>query len=71
MHLAVFSQQGTIGIYHDRGVVEQSFGTLLKQRHDQHDVMLGRDLAEGFGRRPGDGFGKTETVGVFTLAEVT
>src|SRR5207249_5577893 len=49
MHLTVFTQEGTVGVDHHRGVVEQALSTLLEQRSDYHDLVLSREVAQYLG----------------------
>ncbi len=70
VHLAVFAQEGAVGVEHRAGIVINAGSAALEKRNDQRDFLLFCHLRELFGGRPGDRFRKIEKVGVFRAAKI-
>ena len=70
VHLPVDAQQRTVRVNDRGGVVVEAGGAFLKERRDDDDLVLARQLAERGGAGAGDGLGEFEVRVVLALAEV-
>ena len=70
MHLAIDAEQRAVGVENRGGIVIKTGGAALKERSDDHDAQLARQLAQRFGRGPGDRLGEVEAVVIFLAAEI-
>src|SRR5579863_5900290 len=70
VHLAINSEQRSIGVNDRRRVVVKARRALLEKRSDDHDTQLGRERAQTFGRWPRNGFRQIEKPGILFAAEI-
>src|SRR5215813_4007850 len=69
--LAVLAEEGAVGVDDRGGVVEDAFLLLLVDRHDQHHLVLTRDVThQPDGRPVGHRLGPGVPLGLLHLAEV-
>ena len=60
MHLAIFSEEVSVGIDDDRGVVIKAGAALFEERGDDDNAELFRELAQSVARFAGNGFRQSE-----------
>jgi len=63
MHLAVFAEEGAVGIEDRAGVVVDAGGAALEDGNDENDLFFLRDLCEGFVAGPGTGSARLKRSG--------
>ena len=70
VHLAVDTEERTIGVNDGGGVVINTGGAFLKERSDDDDLVLFSEFLESPGARAGNRFGKPEILVVLALAKI-
>src|SRR5260370_26115976 len=70
VHLAVFSEERSVGIQDGAGIVIDAGSAALEKRNHQCDFFIFRDLREFFRGGPGNRLRKIEKVGVFGAAKI-
>ena len=60
VHLAVFSEERSVGVQNHGRIVVDAGGAALEERSDDHDFQFAREFRERFGRRARDRLGKLE-----------
>ena len=70
VHLAIFAEEGAVGIENGAGVVVDAGGAALEKRNDKYDFFFLGYFGERFGRWAGDRFGQIEKIGIFLAAEI-
>jgi hypothetical protein len=70
MHLAIETEEGTVGIDDGCGVVVDARSALFEERGNNDDAIFSGEFLEGLGGWAGDRFGEFEIFVVFGLAEV-
>ena len=70
MHLAIFAEEGAVGVNNRAGVVINAGGAPLEKGNDQRDFIFSCDLRKRSVVGPGIGFGKIEKLGIFRAAEI-
>jgi hypothetical protein len=70
VHLAIDACDASVERDRHRGVVVESRSAPLKERCDDDNARLARNLSQRLSGRAGDGFRKIEEVKIFALAEI-
>lgn len=69
VRLSVLAEHRAVGVDHRRGVVEDALQLLLEERHDEHHLVLPRELANGLDRGAVVGLRREEPVRLLLRAE--
>ncbi len=70
MHLAIDTEERTVGVNDGGSVVINTGGAPLEQRRDDDDTMLAREFLECVGAWAGNWLGEFEVFVIFALAKV-
>ena len=70
VHLAIQPRDFAVGVENRGRVVIEARGAPLKQRRDDDDLQLARQLAQRLGGRAGNRLGQIEQLGVLLAAEI-